>query len=98
MEYTQALELRGDYEKYKILLKRRLQESGWCDQIRLQAKEIVKEKGSMSVDQLVEELLPQGRASVPSAIKKELLLKVKEGLMKTAGIEDENFGTNNPNS
>lgn len=91
MEYTEALQYSGDYEKYKILLRRRLQESGWCDQVRLQAKEIIKEKGpGISTDKLLEELLPKGRAAVPSAIKKELLLKVKDGLMRAAGIDDEN--------
>lgn len=90
MESTlQALEM-GDHDRYQTLLRRRLQESGWCDQVRLQAREILKEKGpNTSLDQLLEELLPQGRAIVPSAIKKELLLKVKEGLMRAAGIDEE---------
>lgn len=89
MEYVQALEMQGDYDRYKILLRRRLQESGWCDQVRLQAREIIKLKGShITVDQLLEDLLPQGRASVPSSIKKELLLKVKQGLLQVAGIDE----------
>lgn len=96
MENTvQALEM-GDNDRYQILLRRRLQESGWCDQVRLQAREILKEKGpNTSLDQLLEELLPQGRAIVPSSIKKELLLKVKDGLMRSAGIDDEVSCINN---
>lgn len=89
MEYVQALEMGGDYDRYKILLRRRLQESGWCDQVKLQAREILKEKGTnISLDQLLEELLPYGRATVPSSIKKELLLKVKEGLLRAAGVDN----------
>lgn len=96
MEYARALEINGDYDRYKILLRRRLQESGWCDQIRLQARELVKEKGvNITSDQLLEELLPLGRATVPAAIKKELLLKVKEGLMVAAELDVEPM--NNPN-
>lgn len=88
MEYARELEINGDYDRYKILLKRRLQESGWCDQIRLQARELVKQKGvNCTQDQLLEELLPLGRASVPAAIKKELLIKVKEGLMVVANLD-----------
>lgn len=86
----QGLKITGEYDKFNILLRRRLHESGWCDQVRLQAREIVKERGpNITVDQLLEDLLPQGRAAVPSAIKKELLLKVKDGLMRAAGIENE---------
>jgi len=91
MQHTgQGLVVTGEYEKFNILLRRRLHESGWTDQVRLQAREIVKEKGAnISAEQLLEDLLPQGRAAVPSAIKKELLLKVKDALMRAAGLEGE---------
>uniref|UniRef100_A0A1B6E6R7 Enhancer of yellow 2 transcription factor n=1 Tax=Clastoptera arizonana TaxID=38151 RepID=A0A1B6E6R7_9HEMI len=82
----QALTMEGDYDRFKVLLKRRLHECGWTDQIRVIAREIIKEKnGIITAEKLFEELAPKGRALVPSTIKKELLQNVKEDLLKISG-------------
>lgn len=60
----------------------RLNECGWSDQVRLMCREILKdESGGGSVDQLVEEVTPMARKSVPDPVKKELLAKIKNTLM-----------------
>lgn len=82
----QALIMEGDYQRFKVLLRRRLQESGWCDQIRIMARDVIKEKGQdITFDQLWDEVSPKGRAAVPTPVKKELLQKVKEDLLQLAG-------------
>ncbi|XP_075234433.1 enhancer of yellow 2 transcription factor-like isoform X2 [Lycorma delicatula] len=76
---------KGDYDRFKELLRRRLTECGWTDQIRIMCKDAIKERGtSLTVDQLLEEVSPKARSVLPTTIKRELLQKVKEYLLYQA--------------
>ncbi|KAI0217875.1 Transcription and mRNA export factor ENY2 [Lamellibrachia satsuma] len=68
--------------KLKELLRTRLIECGWRDQLKQHCKEIVKQKGleHVTVDDLVAEITPKGRALVPDQVKKELLQKIRKFL------------------
>jgi enhancer of yellow 2 transcription factor len=57
----------------------RLIECGWRDGIKDNARGIVREKGvdNVTVDDLIAELTPKGRSSVPDVVKKELLDHIK---------------------
>ncbi|CAH2243436.1 enhancer of yellow 2 transcription factor-like [Pararge aegeria] len=79
----QRLILSGDRERFKELLRRRLIECGWRDQIRMVCREIVKEHDSNSItlDMLVARVTPRARALVPDPVKKELLQKIKTHLL-----------------
>ena len=57
-------------------------ECGWRDQVRELCRKVIKERGvnQVSVDDILEEVTPKGRALVPDTVKKELLLKLKTHL------------------
>ncbi|CAB4060424.1 TRAPPC6 [Lepeophtheirus salmonis] len=55
--------ISGEKEKLKELLRSRLIECGWRDQVKLHAKEIVKSRGleKVKLESLVKEITPRGR-------------------------------------
>lgn len=79
---NQSLTIDGDKERFKELLRRRLIECGWREEIRILCRDTIKERGvhNITVDEIVEEVTPKGRALVPDAVKKELLQIIKSYL------------------
>uniref|UniRef100_A0A1L8DIR2 Enhancer of yellow 2 transcription factor n=1 Tax=Nyssomyia neivai TaxID=330878 RepID=A0A1L8DIR2_9DIPT len=70
--------LTGDRARLKDLLRLRLIECGWTDQLRLTCREVVKaEDGKVNVEQLVQQVTPKARTTIPDTVKKELLQKIK---------------------
>ena len=53
----------GKYDELKELLRRRLIESGWRDELKTYATELVQSKGEaqLTVEQLTADITPQGR-------------------------------------
>ncbi len=78
----------GEKEKLKDHLRMRLIECGWRDQLKLHAKEIVRDKGleNVKLEELVKDITPKGRALVPDAVKRELLIKIKDFLAQQQNI------------
>ncbi|XP_060568179.1 transcription and mRNA export factor ENY2 [Ruditapes philippinarum] len=76
---NQKLVETGERERLKELLRTRLVECGWRDQLKQYCKEVVKQKGleHITVDDLVAEITPKGRALVPDTVKKELLQRIR---------------------
>ncbi|CAF2692220.1 unnamed protein product [Rotaria sp. Silwood2] len=74
----------GEKEQMKQLLRQRLIEYEWRDEMKAYCKEIIKQKGleNLTVDELVQEITPKGRALVPDAIKKEMLTHLRQYLSK----------------
>ncbi|XP_042908888.1 transcription and mRNA export factor ENY2-1 [Parasteatoda tepidariorum] len=69
----------SDVEKLKELLKTRLTESGWRDEMKAVCRDIIREKGveNVTVESLVKEMTPKGRELVSDSIKRELLQKIR---------------------
>lgn len=69
--------------RFKELLRRRLIECGWRDQVRALCRDVVKENesGFVTFDGLVTKVTPKARALVPDTVKKELLQKIKSHLL-----------------
>ncbi|CAN7026090.1 unnamed protein product [Brassica rapa subsp. trilocularis] len=63
------------------LVRYRLVESGWKDEMRH-----VKKKGrkDVTVDELIRVITPKGRASVPDAVKQELLNRIQNFIGSSA--------------
>ncbi|XP_077629062.1 transcription and mRNA export factor ENY2 isoform X3 [Crocuta crocuta] len=61
---NQKLIETGERERLKELLRAKLIECGWKDQLKAHCKEVIKEKGleHVTVDDLVAEITPKGRA------------------------------------
>ncbi|XP_046385013.1 transcription and mRNA export factor ENY2 [Ischnura elegans] len=85
---NQKLIETGEKERLKDLLRTRLIECGWRDQVKMHCREIVKQRGveSVTVDDLVNDVTPKGRAWVPDSVKKELLQKIKSFLVQQANL------------
>ena len=67
-------------------LAQKLEECGWRDQVKVACREVVKERGldQVSVEELVQEVAPQGSRLVPEEVKKELLREIKRFLEEQA--------------
>ena len=60
-------------------------ECGWRDQLKKECKEVIRSKGleKITVEDLVAEITPKGRAAVPDAVKAELLQRIRKFLQVT---------------
>ncbi|XP_064610383.1 transcription and mRNA export factor ENY2-like [Liolophura sinensis] len=85
---NQRLVETGERERLKELLRTRLVECGWRDQLKSICKDVVKQKGleHITVDDLVAEITPKGRALVPDNVKKELLQRIRTFLAQQSNI------------
>jgi len=72
----------GEKEKLKEHLRQRLVECGWRDQLKLRAKAEIRQRGldNCKLEELVQDITPTARSSVPDSVKRELLVKIKEFL------------------
>mmetsp|Transcript_2896 Transcript_2896/g.3665 ORF Transcript_2896/g.3665 Transcript_2896/m.3665 type:complete len:131 (-) Transcript_2896:1698-2090(-) len=79
---NRKLEESGERERIEELLRTKLIECGWRDELKHFCKEVVKNKGleKISVEELVAEITPRGRATVPDSIKAELLNRIRKFL------------------
>ncbi|KAM8871293.1 transcription and mRNA export factor ENY2 isoform 2-T2 [Spinachia spinachia] len=83
---NQKLTEMGERERLKELLRTKLTECGWKDQMKAHCKEVIKDKGleHVTVEDLVVEITPKGRALVPDSVKKELLHRIRAFLAQHA--------------
>ncbi|XP_059479269.1 transcription and mRNA export factor ENY2-like [Neocloeon triangulifer] len=74
----------GELNRWKELLRMRLTECGWRDQVKLLCRDAIKQGNveEMTVDQLNAEVTPKARTLVPDAVKIELLTKIKTFLQE----------------
>ncbi|KAJ1649951.1 Transcription and mRNA export factor eny2 [Dispira simplex] len=87
VELRRMLEQRliesGEKEELQDLLRTGLVESGWKDQVKNQCRDIIQTKGvtNTTVNDLLQELAPKARASVPDDLKETILLRLKTFLL-----------------
>jgi enhancer of yellow 2 transcription factor len=75
----------GEKDKLKEMIRDRLVQCGWRDELKEFCKEVIRRKGleKVTVEELVAEITPQGRATVPEDIKSELLKRIRTFLQST---------------
>lgn len=74
--------------RLKDLLRLRLAECGWSDQVRLLCHDVVREEGgNINVERIVQQVTPKARSLVPDPVKKELLQKIKTILANQEGVD-----------
>ncbi|XP_010680129.1 transcription and mRNA export factor ENY2 isoform X1 [Beta vulgaris subsp. vulgaris] len=76
----------GEKERLMNLLRERLIECGWKDEMKAICRAFIKKKGrnNVTVDDLVHLITPKGRATVPDSVKAELLQQIWAFLNATA--------------
>nr|XP_011721372.1 transcription and mRNA export factor ENY2 [Macaca nemestrina] len=85
---NQKLIETGERERLKELLRAKLIECGWKDQLKAHCEEVIKEKGleHVTADDLVAEITPKGRALVLDSVKEELLERIRTFLAQHASL------------
>ena len=75
----------GEKENLKEMLRNKLIECGWRDDLREHCKEVIRSKGleRITVDELVQMITPRGRDTVPDQIKADLLQRIRQFLQST---------------
>ncbi|KAK3820435.1 MAG: transcription factor e(y)2-domain-containing protein [Benniella sp.] len=67
----------GKRDQLVELLRARLIDSGWRDDLKAYTKEVIQSREqAMSVDEIIKEVSPHARASVPDKVKTELLTQI----------------------
>ena len=68
------------------MLHERLIACGWRDELKEYCKEVIRRKGleKVTVEELVAEITPKGRSSVPDDIKADLLQRIRNFLQATS--------------
>lgn len=76
------METSGKQAEIEELLRDRLESGEWRDALKDKCKALVDQRGAdnMTVEELVHIIAPEGRTSVPGAVKEEVLSKIKEFL------------------
>mmetsp|Transcript_20280 Transcript_20280/g.52354 ORF Transcript_20280/g.52354 Transcript_20280/m.52354 type:complete len:99 (-) Transcript_20280:328-624(-) len=72
----------GERDRLKEMLRTKLVECGWRDELKEHCKEVLRSKGKerVSIEELAAEIAPQGRATIPQDVKQELLRKISKFL------------------
>lgn len=73
------MERNGEKERLMQIFRSRLIECGWRDEVKEMARDTIRNHGlsKVTVDELVSEILPRGKATMPENIKTELLEAVR---------------------
>ncbi|KAG0365783.1 transcription factor e(y)2-domain-containing protein [Gamsiella multidivaricata] len=73
----------GKREQLVDLLRAKLIESGWRDDLKVYTREKIQSReNTMTVDEIIKEVSPHARATIPDKVKMELLTQI------SAFIED----------
>ncbi|VUZ47954.1 unnamed protein product [Hymenolepis diminuta] len=77
----------GERDKLKDLLRTRLLECGWREDLKTHCKELITNRGLtyVTVNDLVTELTPIARKNIPDSVKKELVDAIRNFLPKENG-------------
>ncbi|GIX80204.1 transcription and mRNA export factor ENY2 [Caerostris darwini] len=69
----------AEEERLKELLRTRLSESGWKEEMKAVCRDIIRDRGveNVTIEGLVKEMTPKARELVPDSVKRELLQKIK---------------------
>ena len=75
-----ALVETGEAKRLREYIAGRLVQSGWRDDLKSYAIEYIKTKGAekITIDDIVAEIAPRGRATVPDSLRADVLQKVRD--------------------
>ncbi|KAH7278574.1 hypothetical protein KP509_38G047200 [Ceratopteris richardii] len=85
-KFTFQLIESGEKEKLKELLRERLIECGWKDEMKGYCRALTRKRGraDVTLDELIRTITPKGRSSVPDSVKAELLQRIRSFLLSAA--------------
>lgn len=76
----------GEKERLMELLRERLIECGWKDEMKTLCRAYIKKEGrdNVTLDDLIQAITLKGRAAVPASVKAELLQRIQSFLVSAA--------------
>ena len=79
---NQELIESGERDRLRMKLYKCLENSSWRDEVKLQAREIINEKGAnnINMEDLVQELVTKATLLVPDKVRKDLSRDVQDVL------------------
>eukprot|EP01112_Ceratiomyxa_fruticulosa_P020416 TRINITY_DN6943_c0_g1_i2.p1 TRINITY_DN6943_c0_g1~~TRINITY_DN6943_c0_g1_i2.p1 ORF type:complete len:106 (+),score=14.26 TRINITY_DN6943_c0_g1_i2:169-486(+) len=84
------LQESGERERLKEFLRAKLVECGWRDDMKNYSREIIKQRGleNITVEDLIQEISPHGKSTLPPSIKADLLQRIRKFLsVTTQGVQ-----------
>lgn len=78
-QLNKKLQETGERDELKKFIRDRLSQCGWRDDLKQYTVEYIKNKGldKISVNEIVTEIAPRGRATVPESLKAELIDRIR---------------------
>ena len=79
------LESTGELTRIQNHLTAQLIKSGWRDEMKDRAKELIRQRGltNITLDELVSELIPMGRTAVPNEVKGEVMDRLRQSVVNS---------------
>ncbi len=74
--------------RLRAKLNHLLDDSGWREQVKMQVRETVNDRGyeNVTMEDLVQEMAPRATGMVPDKVKKELMRDMQRFLEKNARV------------
>ena len=71
--------VRACQTRLKVLLKKRLQQAGWHDEMSDYCREVIRNKSleHLDINELVQEIAPRSRAAVPDNIREDIAKRIQ---------------------
>ncbi|KAF9447080.1 hypothetical protein P691DRAFT_793817 [Macrolepiota fuliginosa MF-IS2] len=69
----------GEWDQIQAVLRTRLNEVGWVDEVKSESKECSRR---LDIQAVLEQVTPHAQASLPMAVKKEILGLIKRHVEK----------------
>ncbi|KAL5961703.1 Transcription and mRNA export factor ENY2 [Taenia solium] len=87
-QINDLLNAKGEREKIREMIEKKLVECGWNDRVKGACKEFIRSKGVdvVNVDDVVEAVAPSARGTVPPEVKASVLEYLRKFLAKN-GID-----------
>ncbi|KAJ6510406.1 hypothetical protein C8R45DRAFT_387806 [Mycena sanguinolenta] len=76
-QLTQRLLENGEWDRIKLVLAARLNDSGWTDDLRNRSKERARTMEPLSFTTLMEEMIQPSQTSIPLAVRREVVALIR---------------------
>ncbi|XP_022648391.1 transcription and mRNA export factor ENY2-like [Varroa destructor] len=78
----------GQEELLKESLKTKLASCGWRDELKAEARKLIRDRGltNVTIDELHAHLMPKARSTIPDQIKKEVFYELREFVRHSCNI------------
>ncbi|KAF2076897.1 hypothetical protein CYY_001800 [Polysphondylium violaceum] len=75
----------GEKERLKILLKNKLVEGGWRDDIKSYCRDYIKNNNNenLKIEELISQVTPIAKKKVPAQVKQDLVKRIRKFLVPT---------------